>query len=139
MVATITFLWTSSPQQMEYFNFIIKYHHLNKKGIATLTVILRLNKHGLLPMIRVRAQCPTCLCLERSERNDKNYEKCKSTDWLLRAGLRKMRCPYRNAHKRQCPARENRRPVDKTQCGNDYAGNDKLHRLLHRGCKNALL
>lgn len=39
-----------------------------------MTVILRLNKHGLLPMIRVRAQCPTCLCLERSERNDKNYE-----------------------------------------------------------------
>lgn len=24
-------LWTSSPQQMEYFNFIIKYHHLNKR------------------------------------------------------------------------------------------------------------
>lgn len=35
----------------------------DEKGIATLTVILRLNKHGLLPMIRVRAQCPTCLCL----------------------------------------------------------------------------
>ena len=63
MVATITFLWTSSPQQMEYFNFIIKYHHLNKKGIATLTVILRLNKHGLLPMIRVRANVPlVCAC-----------------------------------------------------------------------------
>ena len=35
---------------------------------------LRLNKHGLLPMIRVRAQSSTCLCLERSERNDKSYE-----------------------------------------------------------------
>ena len=35
----------------------------DEKGIATLTVILRLNKHGLLPMIRVRAQSPTCLCL----------------------------------------------------------------------------
>ena len=44
-------------------NIQVKYHHLNKKGIATVTVILRLNKHGLLPMIRVRAQCPTCLCL----------------------------------------------------------------------------
>jgi hypothetical protein len=40
-----------------------KYHHHNIKRTATLTVILRLNKHGLLPMIRVRAQCPTCLCL----------------------------------------------------------------------------
>ena len=36
----------------------------DEKGIATLTVILRLNKHGLLPMIRVRAQSPTCLCLK---------------------------------------------------------------------------
>ena len=35
---------------MEYFNFIIKYHHLNKKGIATLTVILRLNKIPLEPV-----------------------------------------------------------------------------------------
>ena len=26
-------------------------------------------------MIRVRTQSPTCLCLERSERNGKNYEK----------------------------------------------------------------
>ena len=25
--------------------------------------IVKKNKHGLLPMIRVRAQCPTCLCL----------------------------------------------------------------------------
>ena len=40
-----------------------------------MTVILRLNKHGLLPMIRVRAQSPTCLCLERSERNDKKNMK----------------------------------------------------------------
>ena len=40
-----------------------------------MTVILRLNKHGLLPMIRVRAQCRTCLCLERSERNGKNHVK----------------------------------------------------------------
>jgi len=38
-----------------------------------LTVILRLNKHGLLPIIRARAQCPACLCIERSERNSKNH------------------------------------------------------------------
>ena len=31
MVATITFLWTSSPQQMEYFNFIIGITTLIKK------------------------------------------------------------------------------------------------------------
>ena len=42
MVATIIFLWTSSQQQMEYFNFIIGITNLIKKGIATLTVILRL-------------------------------------------------------------------------------------------------
>ena len=53
MVATITFFVRSSPQQMEYFTFIMKVHHLNKKGIKS--VILRLNKHGLLPMIRVRS------------------------------------------------------------------------------------
>ena len=29
-------------------------------------VILQLNKHGLLPMIKVRAQSPTCLCLKDS-------------------------------------------------------------------------
>ena len=46
-------------------------------------------------MIRVRAQCPTCLCLERSERNDKNNEKCKSTDWLL--GLDCEKCDARIA------------------------------------------
>ena len=32
-----------------------------------MTVILRLNKHGLLPMIRDRAQSPTCLCLSEAK------------------------------------------------------------------------
>ncbi len=30
-------------------------------------------------------------------------------------------------------------PVDKAQWGNNHTGNDKLHRLPHRGRKNALL
>lgn len=32
MVATITFLWTSSPQQMEYFNFIVSITTLIKRN-----------------------------------------------------------------------------------------------------------
>lgn len=39
-----------------------EYHHL-KKGIAALMVILWLNKHSLLPMIRIQVQSSTCLCL----------------------------------------------------------------------------
>ena len=38
------FLWTSSPQQMEYFKFIISITILIKKGIVTVFVIQQLNK-----------------------------------------------------------------------------------------------
>jgi hypothetical protein len=45
-----------------------KYHL--KKGIATLTVILRQNKFGLLPNIRVLDQCPTaCDCKDGGTNN----------------------------------------------------------------------
>ena len=33
-------------------------------------------------MIRVRAQSPTCLCLERSERNGEKYENDYAVDIL---------------------------------------------------------
>ena len=41
-----------------------------------------------------------------------NYGKHKPADRLLRAGLRDLRRQDRNDHKRQHPAREDRRPVD---------------------------
>ena len=71
--------------------------------------------------------------------NGGNNEEQRYTDRLLRTGLRDLRRQDRNAHKRQRPAREDRCPVDKTQRGNDHAGNDKLHRLPRGGPKDPLL
>ena len=43
--------------------------------------LIRLSLDPFL-IVRVRAQCPTCLCLERSERNGKSYEKqLYNVDW----------------------------------------------------------
>ena len=40
-----------------------------------MTIILQVNKHGLLPMIRVREQCPTCLCLTEVKGMIKKHKK----------------------------------------------------------------
>ena len=68
-----------------------------------------------------------------------NYGTQKQADRLLRIELRNLRRQNRNTYKWQRIAWENRRPVDKAQRGTDYAGNDQLHRMPGKGCKNAFL
>ena len=47
-----------------------------------MTVILRLNKHGLLPIIRVRAQSPTCLCLSEAKGMMKSMNRKQAIVWI---------------------------------------------------------
>ena len=68
-----------------------------------------------------------------------NYEKHKPADRLLRAGLRDLRRQDRNDHRRQHPALEDRRPVDRAQRSDHHPGHDPLHRLPCGGGKNTLL